>query len=97
MGLVVMAIKLTIADQDGVDAFGAEADAFLRDILGHEEALITDDSHISDFIEFGLHGSAYEAAKEEIWRKIEVTYGIDVRPEISILAILRKIHWRGKA
>lgn len=92
-----MTKKITIADQDGVDAFGPQADEFLRDILGHEEALITDESHLCDFIEFDLRGPAYEAAKQEIWRKIEAKYGMDVRPEVNILAILRKIHWRGRA
>lgn len=83
---------MLIYDQDGVDAFGEQADAFLRDILGHDEALITDESWISDFIEVNLQGAAYEAAKEEIWKRIDEKYGVDVRPEINILAILRKVH-----
>jgi hypothetical protein len=85
-------MKITIADQDGVESFGEDfLREFLRDILDQEDALITDESFISDFIEFGLQGAEYEAAKEEIWKRIEDKYQVNVRSEVCILKIFRKI------
>lgn len=85
-------MKIRISSQEGIEAFEDLADEFLRDILDHEGALITDRSWITDFIDFGLQGPSYEEAKEKIWKKIEDKYHVDVRGEINILAILRKIH-----
>jgi hypothetical protein len=86
-------MKITIAESDGIDAFGEQADEFVRDILGHESAFVSDESRIGDFIDstFG-NESEYHAAKEEIWRKIEEKYKVDCRGTTLILDILRKIN-----
>ena len=82
--------KITFAPQDGVDALHEEVTALLE-LLGHPEALVTDESHITDFLEFGLKGEAYEAEKERIWAEIEHRWEVDVRGKLSLLEIARAI------
>lgn len=67
------------------------ADQFLEVILDCEGAFITDESWLTDFIDFTLEGEAYEQEKERIWALIEELYGVDVRPEVCIVKILRRI------
>lgn len=79
-------------ETEGVDAFPEES-ALILSFVGHPEALITDRTWITDFIEYDLKGVKYEAAKSAVWEKIEERYpGIAVRGLVSILELSRKIH-----
>lgn len=83
-------MKVTIAKHDGVDSFPEEIAALLL-VLGHSEALVTDESWLSDFITFGLSGNEYYAERRRIYKAIEARFGVDVYPEGNLLAICRLI------
>lgn len=83
-------MKITIASQDGIDAFEPEPlRTFLREILDQEDALVTDESSLLDFV-WG-EGEEFKSEMEAVYEAIEDTYRIDIRPLTNILAILRKI------
>lgn len=83
-------VTIIIADQDGVDSFEPLTTELLT-LLGHPEALVTDESELSHFIDFTLQGEDYKQEKERIWSEIEAKWGVDVRPMIYLLDILRAI------
>lgn len=83
-------MKITVADSSGIDSFPQEV-AGLLEILGHPEALVTDESWISDFIDMTLAGEEFRAAKEKIYVAIEDRWKVNVRGLVSILAICRKV------
>lgn len=84
--------RIEWCESDGIDAFAEQADELLG-VMGYPGSIITDRSDLTDFTSFG----EWRAAElEELHAAIEERYGVDVRPEVNILAILRRVHNRPK-
>jgi hypothetical protein len=41
---------IEIAEQEGVDLYALEVSQVVTELLGHDEALVTDESRVSDFL-----------------------------------------------
>lgn len=78
-------VPLEFAAQDRIDARQALADEFVRDVLGVEDAWLSDESCLWHFT---LGGSL-----DEYYAKIMLLYGVDVRdvPDGNIAQILDRI------
>ncbi|MFZ0336633.1 MAG: hypothetical protein WAL45_01255, partial [Terracidiphilus sp.] len=78
-------VPLEFASQDRITARQALADEFARDVLGVEDAWLSDESSLWHFT---LGGSL-----DEYYAKIMLLYGVDVRdvPDGNIAAILGRI------
>jgi hypothetical protein len=78
-------VPIQFAPQERIDARKELAQQFVRDVLGTEWALLTDESSLWHF---ALGGSL-----DEYYAKIEILYGVDVRdvPDGNIAKILNRI------
>jgi hypothetical protein len=83
--------RIVLASQAEIDTIDPLlVDEFLDHIFDVEEALVTDESRLSDFISFGT--DAAEAA--EAVKKIRSEYGIAVGIDDRLFEVLRRIAGR---
>jgi hypothetical protein len=102
--------RVTIASQSATEDLSEHVNEVLR-ILGHEEALITDESCVSHFLDFGdrpyakeVNGAIQEfpgdpavtASNIARLASLETEFGFPVTRSDRIVAIARRLKMRGK-
>lgn len=80
--------RISMASQEGIEAFGPFAHEFVSEVFNVHACLISDESELTDMAE--MVGTREERL-ERVYRRIEHVYGVDVRPLTNILEVLRKL------
>lgn len=90
-------LKIVLAPQDDVEAFPAEVQRILG-VVGHPEALITDESSVADFMIF-LEMKDPEIAKhnQDIQEGMDELMGRPVDPDERLGNLARELHGRSQA
>jgi hypothetical protein len=92
--------RVTVAEQDGVAQFEALAREFLPAILGldFDDAMITDESSLSDFCGWRETREGFDAWEQKVLQRIEHRYG--VRPadsRVRLVDLFRDIELQRRA
>ena len=80
--------KIELAPQDKVDDLQLYVDQVLK-ALGHSEALVTDESYISDFLPF-IGSMGRKEAFEKFSKKMK-KLGIEVKFEDSVIEVAERL------
>jgi hypothetical protein len=83
--------KIELAKTEEIDKYKDIAKKFIKKIFGINSFLITDLSHLSDFVEFDKDKNKFKENEEKIYKKIEKIYGINVRNKKTLIDIFKAI------
>lgn len=84
-------MRIELANTDLVDAFAGEV-ALILDVLGHPEALVTDESKVKDF--FPVNDPVLAGA---ILGRLVDEFGVEASKDTYIWELARRIHQKGAA